>query len=121
MAALALALGLSACSAGPGSVEPTDADDPASAESPSAPAQRQAPPISDPLPAMPMTCDADKAKADAIGRPATEANIERARLASGAESVRVIPPGTMVTLEFVESRLNIDVDAENIIIDLRCG
>lgn len=120
--AAALALGLSACSAAPGpdGADPADAG-PAPAESPPAPAPRQAPPISDPLPATPMTCDADKAKADAIGRPATEANVERARVASGAESVRVIPPGTMVTMEFVESRLNVDVDAENIITDLRCG
>lgn len=121
--AAALAIGLSACSAapGPGSADPAGANGPAPAESPPTPAPRQAPPISDPLPATPMTCDAEKAKADAIGRPATEANVEQARIASGAESVRVLRPGTMVTMEFIESRLNIDVDEDDIITGLRCG
>ncbi len=92
--------------------------------SPAAPpttTSRQAPPMSDPMPPMLKTCDPEKAKADAIGKPANEANIEQARIASGAERVRVIKPGMMVTLEFVESRLNVDVDEDGNISNLRCG
>jgi hypothetical protein len=96
----------------------------ASACSPAAPPQttsRQAPPMSDPMPPMLKTCDPEKAKADAIGKPANEANIEQARVASGAEHVRVIKPDMMVTLEFMESRLNVDVDEDGNIKNLRCG
>ncbi len=77
--------------------------------------------MSDPMPPMLKTCDPEKAKAELIGKPANEANIEQARVASGAERVRVIKPDMMVTLEFVESRLNVDVDEDGNIRDLRCG
>ncbi len=85
------------------------------------PVPRQAPPMSDPLPAMEMTCNPDAAKTDLVGQPANDANIEKARVASGAEVVRVIPPDTMVTMEFNPVRLNVDVDANGVITNLRCG
>ena len=34
---------------------------------------------------------------------------------------RVLKPGQMVTMEYAEGRLNIDVDAGNVVINLRCG
>ena len=47
--------------------------------------------------------------------------VEQARLASGAQVARVLKPGQMVTMEYREGRLNIDVDANNVITNLRCG
>ena len=91
---------------------------------------RAAPPMSDPLPPSPVTadvdlptgaCNADRARADAIGQIADATTVERARTQSGARVTRVIPPDTMVTMEYNEHRLNIDVDADNRITQLRCG
>lgn len=80
-----------------------------------------APPMSDPLPPTEMTCDAERAKPGAIGKTATEAVVEQARMDAGARMARVIPPDMMVTMEFIEGRLNIDVDDDNVIINVRCG
>ncbi|MBB1089625.1 hypothetical protein H4F99_14160 [Lysobacter sp. SG-8] len=95
----------------------------ATACAPAAPptTSRQAPPMSDPMPAMEMKCNPEAAKAELLGQPANEANLERARAASGAEHVRVIKPDMMVTLEFNPSRLNVDVDEAGNITNLRCG
>lgn len=129
MAAMLMTFAMAACSATTPSSGDADgrsgadshADTAAEAPAPQAQAPRRAPPMSDPLPATAMTCDADKAHAEVVGQPASEASVERARVASGAESVRVIRPGMMVTMEFVESRLNVDVDDDGIITGLRCG
>lgn len=87
-----------------------------------------APPMSDPTPPTVATpdpdagsCNADAAKADAIGKTADAATVDRARSAAGAKVVRVIKPGMMVTMDYRGDRLNIDVDADNRITNLRCG
>jgi hypothetical protein len=85
------------------------------------PAPRTAPPMSDPLPPQRMTCDAEKAKPAVLGKPASDDTVEQARVAAGAKTARVLKPGQMVTLEFVEGRLNIDVDDAGVITQLRCG
>ncbi len=87
---------------------------------PATPTQAGAPPMSDPQPAVAQTCNADAASAY-VGQAATDATVERARVAAGARTVRVIPPDHMVTMDFIESRLNIDVDANNVIAGVRCG
>lgn len=79
------------------------------------------PPMSDPNPAQPLGCNADAAKPDAIGKVATEAVVDRARRDAGAQMARVLKPGQMVTMEYREGRLNIDVDEANVITNLRCG
>jgi len=56
-----------------------------------------------------------------IGEPATAANIEAARIAAGASSVRTIAPGQVVTMEYLEGRLNLDIGSDEIILDVRCG
>lgn len=80
-------------------------------------------PMPTPTPMRPRTasCNADAAKPGAIGKPATAAVIEQARIDAGARMSRVLKPGQMVTMEYAEGRLNIDVDARNVIINLRCG
>ncbi len=47
--------------------------------------------------------------------------VEKARMAAGAEIARTLKPGQMVTMEYHASRLNIDVDANNVITNVRCG
>ncbi|MCM2251256.1 MAG: I78 family peptidase inhibitor [Ramlibacter sp.] len=71
-------------------------------------------------PAAGGACNADRARF-AAGQLLT-ADLEReARLRSGAATVRVIRPGQMVTLEYNEQRLNIEVDAAGRVTRVRCG
>lgn len=79
-----------------------------------------APPMSDPQPPAQASCNPDAARS-LVGQPATAANVERARQLAGARTARVLKPGQMVTMEYMEGRLNIDVDARNVITGLRCG
>lgn len=86
------------------------------------PACTASPPImSDPTPPQTASCNAEAAKPAAIGKVATAAVLEQARIDAGARMSRVLKPGQMVTMEYAEGRLNIDVDASNVIINLRCG
>lgn len=79
------------------------------------------PPMSDPNPPQAMSCNADAAKPAAMGKVATADVVERARTDAGARMARVLKPGQMVTMEYAEGRLNIDVDVRNVVINLRCG
>jgi hypothetical protein len=65
-------------------------------------------------------CNADAARS-AIGKIATAEVVEQARVAANAEGARTLKPGQMVTMEFRAGRLNIDVDADNRITNVRCG
>ncbi|GAA4857274.1 I78 family peptidase inhibitor [Luteimonas vadosa] len=76
-----------------------------------------APPTEDP----PMTsCNADAARV-VIGRTASEDVVEQARRAAGARVARTLKPGQVVTMEYHPSRLNIDVDDDNVVVNVRCG
>lgn len=65
-------------------------------------------------------CDAAAARG-AIGKTATADVVEQARIDAGAERVRTLKPGQMVTMEYHYSRLNLDVDGNNVITNARCG
>lgn len=67
-----------------------------------------------------VRCDAEAARG-AIGKEATAEVVEQARRDAGADVVRTLSPGQMVTMEFHSSRLNLDVDEANVVIDVRCG
>jgi hypothetical protein len=71
------------------------------------------PPVAD-------SCNADGARSS-VGKVATPEVVEQARRDAGAEVARVLKPGQMVTMEYREGRLNIDVDANNVIKNVRCG
>lgn len=89
-----------------------------------------APPTSEPTPAEPAPivtapgldgeCDAKAAQAY-IGRTASAEVVAQARAAAGANHARTLKPGQMVTMEFRAGRLNLDVDADNVITNARCG
>ena len=56
-----------------------------------------------------------------IGKPLDDALTARAKDAAGATSVRVVRPGQMVTMDYLPERLNIEVDAGEKVIAIRCG
>ena len=68
----------------------------------------------------PMACNADAAKRY-VGQPATAANVEAVRVASGATLVRALKPDQMVTLEYRGDRVNVLQDAAGIIERISCG
>jgi hypothetical protein len=65
-------------------------------------------------------CDADAASG-AIGQIATAAVIEQARMDAGAQTARTIAPDQVVTMEYLETRLNLKVDAGNVVTAVTCG
>ncbi|WP_407549552.1 I78 family peptidase inhibitor [Xanthomonas euvesicatoria] len=85
-------------------------------------AQQAAAPAPDAAPEAPPigTCDATQVQS-LVGQPLTDAVGEQARSDAGAKSVRVLKPGQMTTMEFNGERLNLEVDAKNVITSVRCG
>ena len=65
-------------------------------------------------------CDAKPAQG-VVGQQPTVKVIEQARVRSGARMARVLRPGQMVTKEFDQQRLNLELDASGKIIAARCG
>ena len=65
-------------------------------------------------------CDAAKARS-LLGRSrSAEIGAEGLRL-SGAKSLRWIAPGTMVTMDYREDRLNLRVDSGGKVVKVDCG
>jgi hypothetical protein len=94
---------LGACAASTGSVA-----------GPSTPAQR------DTVESVRDACDSTKAQW-AIGEQATDALLDRARQAAGARSARFLRPGQSITLEYLDSRLNLELDGKDVVRTVRCG
>ena len=74
----------------------------------------------DAAPPMAAQCDADAAK-DYIGQPASDENVEAARVAAGAQSVRSLKPGDAMTMDFRGDRANVMQDADGNIERITCG
>jgi len=66
------------------------------------------------------TCNADAAH-DAVGKQATDEVVEKARVAAGAATTRVIHPNQPVTMDYRGDRLNVQVDAKDKIVGTSCG
>ena len=79
------------------------------------------PTMSDPTPPPTAGCNADAAKPAAMGKVATAAVLEQARIDSGSAAVRVIRPGEAVTMDFRGDRLDLNVNARNAIDGVKCG
>jgi len=123
--ALAAGLGASACATPAEPADPAPATETAGA--PRAPAPTDPTPMpKPPRPAEPapgelaMECNAQPARW-AVGKVADAALVERVRSDTNSERARVLKPGQMVTMEFRVDRVNIDVDANNVVTDVRCG
>lgn len=67
-----------------------------------------------------MTCQAAKGQW-AVGQTADEAVMARILADTTSERARIIRPGMAVTMDFREERVNVDVDADNRILAVRCG
>ncbi|HEX9948491.1 MAG TPA: I78 family peptidase inhibitor [Allosphingosinicella sp.] len=65
-------------------------------------------------------CDAAKAQ-KLIGRTRSAAVGAEALRLSGAKSLRWIAPGTMVTMDYREDRLNLRLDPKNKVVKVDCG
>lgn len=66
------------------------------------------------------TCDAEAARG-LVGQVATaELGAEALRL-TGARGLRWIQPGQAVTMDYRPDRLNIELDAQNRVTEIRCG
>jgi hypothetical protein len=73
-----------------------------------------------PRPGEPAKCDAE-GLSGMIGHEFTAAVQKTARDRAHARSVRVIAPGTMVTMDYRIDRLNIHIDDKNHITRIDCG
>ena len=66
------------------------------------------------------TCEASKAKA-LVGRARSEAVGNEALRLTGATTLRWIAPGTMVTMDYREDRLNLHLGSDGKIARIACG
>ena len=71
-------------------------------------------------PAPAGQCNADAAQHH-VGHAATAEMIESARKDAGADSVRTLKPGQVVTMEYLAGRLNLYLDAAGKIERIACG
>jgi hypothetical protein len=65
-------------------------------------------------------CDAARA-AGLVGKPRSEPLGAEALRRSGARTLRWIPEGSVVTMDYREDRLNIELDRANRVTRIRCG
>lgn len=114
--ALAALFAVSACATP--SQEPPAADQSEDGfDAPPPPPEMQAPEASE---EEAMTCDV-KPGQWAIGKIADDALVAKVKADTGSDRIRVIKPGMMVTMDYREDRVNLDVDAENRVLTVRCG
>jgi hypothetical protein len=65
------------------------------------------------------SCSADSAKTF-IGKPG-DGNADKARVAADADAVRLIRPGTMVSMDYRAERLSLKLDDKGIVTAVTCG
>ncbi len=65
-------------------------------------------------------CDASRAQS-LVGREASSDLGAEALRMSGASAIRWIVPGSAVTMDYREDRLNIELNSRNAVAGLRCG
>ena len=111
---LPIALALAACASHPAPPPTVDAPPP--------PMDGAGPPPPPPPPPPPMAeqCHADAARGF-VGKPATPANVEAVRVATGASSVRSLKPGQPMTMDYRGDRANVMQDAKGDIDKITCG
>jgi hypothetical protein len=65
-------------------------------------------------------CDAAAAQF-AVGKSASPALLEQARVKAGAQTARVLGPNDMITLEYRSDRLNLNTDQAATVNRVNCG
>ena len=79
-----------------------------------------APPAAPPPPSPPDTCNTAAAQWT-VGQPASDRLLEQARVTAGASTARFLRPNEPVTLEWLGSRLNLNLDERAVVRSVRCG
>ena len=74
-----------------------------------------------PLPGVPTGECSANGLGNLVGGPATPALVNRAKRRAGASVVRVLKPGQIVTMEYLNGRLNVNVDDRNRVKSFTCG
>ncbi|MGN6817705.1 MAG: I78 family peptidase inhibitor [Sphingomonas sp.] len=74
-----------------------------------------------PLPGVPTGECSAKGLGDLVGRYATPSLVDRAKRQAGASVARVLRPGQVVTMEYLNGRLNVNVDEKNRVKSFGCG
>ena len=77
-------------------------------------------PTSPTLPSASAGCDALRAEF-AIGQSASADLLERSRAAAGARSARFLRPNQIITLEYLGTRLNLNLDEKDVVRSATCG
>ncbi len=80
-----------------------------------------APPPSSPAHPDMHDASAREALSAQIGKVASEALLAKIASARADKPVRVLGPGSAMTMDYRPDRLNILTDKDNVIIGLRCG
>ena len=78
------------------------------------------PTLTAPTPPGATTCDPTLARW-AIGERASSGLLEAARVAAGAAVARFLRPNQVITMEYLGSRLNLNLDAQDIVRSVTCG
>ena len=112
---LASLFALSACATPPPEAAPAE-EDPAFAPAPPPPAMQDEGIREEP----PVICN-EQAGQWAVGQVADEALVAKVQADTQSKRVRVIKPGMMVTMDYREDRVNIEVDEDNRVTVVRCG
>ena len=74
-----------------------------------------------PLPGVPTGECSTNGLGGLVGRYATGSLVGSAKRRSGASVVRVLKPGQIVTMEYRNGRLNVNVDSQNRVRSFTCG
>ncbi len=74
-----------------------------------------------PLPGVPTGECSANGLGDLVGRYATPQLVNRAKRRAGASVARVLRPGQAVTMEYLNGRLNVNVDEKNRVKSFNCG
>lgn len=77
-------------------------------------------PVEAPTPPASAECRADMVQ-DLIGKPRSEAVAKDALARSGAKTIRWIPEGSAVTMDYRADRLNLSLDAQGAINKIGCS
>jgi Peptidase inhibitor I78 family len=85
-----------------------------------APGDRGPAPLPKPIPRVSSSCDASKTRF-AMGMRASTDLLDRARIEAQAGSARFVRPGDRLTMEFLPSRLNVHLDAQDVVVSATCG
>jgi hypothetical protein len=74
-----------------------------------------------PLPGVPTGECSAKGLDDLLGHSATPSLVNRAKRRAGASVARILRPGQVVTMEYLNGRLNVNVDDRNRVKSFSCG